>query len=644
MGGGLLKKSMKFSVLNSSGSANLTRSTATSAGRQLTTHEYTHRRSHSEDNENDLDRALLENHAASLISHRWRTFQQKANILIRMGSLLKRVSIRRMADLPLEMAREAGKINLTVESEAALKQLRLWEQGDEELYTREALEARFSNRTDKQVWKYLNVWWETSLHHAGLRVDQEMPKQTYVDLYTRLCKALLEEDEDFDEPEAIRLTEEAWLEETRGHGGGMTRTMFNDSLFELTDMWTMTTDAQEYADFLARLHKCAAKFKSTMHTLKDTSEIDASAFLSDVEPTYDVSRNRALERKSPCKRSKKALPSAEERIRRQVGQKQRRAAVTIQKKVKQRSGRRHYEDQKQAAVLIQAGARRRAVASHMPRLETSHSSSPMRAPTLPPRPHSAPPVHLQRYEVPNLSQPPRYLIPRSPIADSYLERKCQVKPMSPRKVLALALSPPRPQRPAPVLASRRSASARQPSAEQQPRYLHPRASLAGTYLERKRCLQIVSPRAVRAPSRPCEPVSCTFEPSSRPTLKASRQPPSPPWDVRQVKAAGPGTMWTHLKADVFASDRLPAPKDHRAHRSAPPSPRASNAWLERVLSLGMAMPEAEAARHRLSRWRANNRDRLNDDEAEYFYAMEALSASGALRAIYDVGVRGGRGV
>ena len=151
MGGGLLKKSMKFSVLNSSGSANLTRSTATSAGRQLTTHEYTHRRSHSEDNENDLDRALLENHAASFISHRWRTFQQKANILIRMGSLLKRVSIRRMADLPLEMAREAGKINLTVESEAALKQLRLWEQGDEELYTREALEARFSNRTDKQV-------------------------------------------------------------------------------------------------------------------------------------------------------------------------------------------------------------------------------------------------------------------------------------------------------------------------------------------------------------------------------------------------------------------------------------------------------------------------------------------------------------
>ena len=58
----------------------------------------------------------------------------------------------------------------------------------------------------------------------------------------------------------------------------------------------------------------------------------------------------------------------------------------------------------------------------------------------------------------------------------------------------------------------------------------------------------------------------------------------------------------------------------------------------------MAMPEAEEARHRLSRWRANNQGRLNDDEAEYFYAMEALSASGALRAIYDVGVRGGRGV
>jgi hypothetical protein len=48
----------------------------------------------------------------------------------------------------------------------------------------------------------------------------------------RICKALLEEDEEWDEGEARRLTEEAWQEDSRGTGA-LTRTMFNDSLFEV---------------------------------------------------------------------------------------------------------------------------------------------------------------------------------------------------------------------------------------------------------------------------------------------------------------------------------------------------------------------------------------------------------------------------
>jgi hypothetical protein len=48
----------------------------------------------------------------------------------------------------------------------------------------------------------------------------------------RICKALLEEDEEWDEGEARRLTEEAWQEDSRGTGA-LTRTVFNDSLFEV---------------------------------------------------------------------------------------------------------------------------------------------------------------------------------------------------------------------------------------------------------------------------------------------------------------------------------------------------------------------------------------------------------------------------
>ena len=57
--------------------------------------------------------------------------------------------------------------------------------------------------------------------------------------------------------QATRLCEEAWAADSRGQDH-MSRTMFNDSLFELADMWTLTTEAAEYAEFLEKLLMCAA--------------------------------------------------------------------------------------------------------------------------------------------------------------------------------------------------------------------------------------------------------------------------------------------------------------------------------------------------------------------------------------------------
>jgi hypothetical protein len=143
------------------------------------------------------------------------------------GMLLASVRIRRMAELPLAIS---GTV-LSVESRAELEQLRLWEQGDVAMYERKALEARYSNRNDKQVWQYLNIWWQTSMGSAGLPERSSMPKQVYVQMYLAVCKALLEDGEQWDEAEATRLVEEAWAEDSRG-SGRLTRTMFNDALFE----------------------------------------------------------------------------------------------------------------------------------------------------------------------------------------------------------------------------------------------------------------------------------------------------------------------------------------------------------------------------------------------------------------------------
>ena len=58
-----------------------------------------------------------------------------------------------------------------------------------------------------------------------------MTKEVYVEIYVRVCKALLEEDEQWDEVEARRLVQGAWVEDSRGQSS-MSRSLFNDTLFE----------------------------------------------------------------------------------------------------------------------------------------------------------------------------------------------------------------------------------------------------------------------------------------------------------------------------------------------------------------------------------------------------------------------------
>ena len=67
--------------------------------------------------------------------------------------------------------------------------------------------------------------------HAGLPIEELMPQAAYVDVMWRICKVLLEEDEQWDFAEAIQLAEGAWTSDSRGDEG-MSRCMFNDALFE----------------------------------------------------------------------------------------------------------------------------------------------------------------------------------------------------------------------------------------------------------------------------------------------------------------------------------------------------------------------------------------------------------------------------
>ena len=104
------------------------------------------------------------------------------NAITGTSDLLRRVRIRRMAELPLACGKESGSVAISVESEAALANLRLWEQGDAALYSRESLEARYSNRSDHAVCKQLNTWFDLAMAHAELPKSEDLTECAYVEL------------------------------------------------------------------------------------------------------------------------------------------------------------------------------------------------------------------------------------------------------------------------------------------------------------------------------------------------------------------------------------------------------------------------------------------------------------------------------
>jgi hypothetical protein len=240
------------------------------------------------------------------------------------GVILKRIHIRRLSHLCCPLG---SLIVLEAETQEQLQSLHKWEQGDKALYSSASIEARYKNRTNKEVYHWLDVWWDSAFErsgsHSGSRSERPtvMSKQVYVNIYVRVSQAIFEfESEDWEEAELVRLVEEAWDEESGGQGH-LTRSQFNDSLFELVDMWTDTVEPAEYVSFLRRLHE---------------SCFDSATF-------------------------EKKMPSQEERMRRSGEHKQRRAAVSIQKSTRKRQKTMAFKVKKEAATRIQARARGVAV-------------------------------------------------------------------------------------------------------------------------------------------------------------------------------------------------------------------------------------------------------------------------------------------
>eukprot|EP00325_Prymnesiales_sp_UTEX-LB-985_P005232 CAMPEP_0174699598 /NCGR_PEP_ID=MMETSP1094-20130205/4830_1 /TAXON_ID=156173 /ORGANISM="Chrysochromulina brevifilum, Strain UTEX LB 985" /LENGTH=784 /DNA_ID=CAMNT_0015896965 /DNA_START=84 /DNA_END=2440 /DNA_ORIENTATION=+ len=233
----------------------------------------------------------------------------------RLGSVVKGQSAFLTTLMRVRMARRTklpGRADsvLEVETEAAMTAIPIWQQGDAQLYTAEALQARASCRQHADVVSVLHVWWQTaqrSLQSGGDSHASTLGEDRYVHMLVKIYKTMIEA---YDEAEARECAADDWERDRQGHET-INRIHFCDALFELADMWTATCQPDEYVRFLWKLLKhIAVRVDGTAYLWKEDCAItfdsayadwDGSVMLPSPSPTPGSARHlsRAARRADP---------------------------------------------------------------------------------------------------------------------------------------------------------------------------------------------------------------------------------------------------------------------------------------------------------------------------------------------------------
>jgi len=175
----------------------------------------------------------------------------------------------------------------------------LWQQGDESLYTDDAVRKRAAVRHHPEVLEFLQIWWMTALNSikssgqaADAAAEPALNKQQYVSMMKKMYRVMIE---DYDDDDATECAEEDWDKDAHG-GAELKREAFCDAIFELADIWTKTCEAHEYVDFLRSLHALIAiRVDGTSYLWKEDGQI---AF----DPRFDAEALESPERVTPSPR------------------------------------------------------------------------------------------------------------------------------------------------------------------------------------------------------------------------------------------------------------------------------------------------------------------------------------------------------
>eukprot|EP00736_Rhodelphis_marinus_P010365 Rmarinus@m.285 len=125
-----------------------------------------------------------------------------------------------------------------------------WKCGDKSMYTKENLARRRALKSHPAVAEAIQRF--ANLYHFDQRGGKSFIKRDeYLRVHMLVAKALIPK---LSSKEALKVALEDWENDAKGEKTILPYDEFHDSIFELVDLWTTSTDIDEYISFLDALN------------------------------------------------------------------------------------------------------------------------------------------------------------------------------------------------------------------------------------------------------------------------------------------------------------------------------------------------------------------------------------------------------
>ena len=243
------------------------------------------------------------------------------------------------ANVAMEMANRDSTFRRTMQEQKKEARGALAKTEFQELYSQEAMDARCTIRHEQMVLQSLRAWARTLEAHELKRTEMLMASVTETMYSTVLVKVTLAITAIPTIDEVVNAVRDDWADDSRG-ARAISFEAFKDAIFQVADIWTVSTQSSEYSEFLDQLLEHVSSFDGGFRD--------------------DAAIRRGVARPPGFAEDPNAIARREEKERLRAAEERHQAALRIQRL--QRKKQRAEEQARLEAEYEAAAVRKRAAA------------------------------------------------------------------------------------------------------------------------------------------------------------------------------------------------------------------------------------------------------------------------------------------